>query len=96
MKFPQEIVFKKDKATLHVISKRCEGSKHFQWHNLFENCSCKYIINGKKNLHALCCNCQNNFCKGFIKLENKRFSFMKNSWISCYIKSCKQRAKFSV
>ena len=26
----QEIVFKKDKATLHVISKRCEDSKLFQ------------------------------------------------------------------
>ena len=25
----QEIVFKKDKATLHVISKRCEDTKHF-------------------------------------------------------------------
>ena len=25
----QEIVFKKDKATLHVISKRCEETKHF-------------------------------------------------------------------
>ena len=28
--FIQEIVFKKDKATLHVISKRCEDSKLFQ------------------------------------------------------------------
>ena len=27
----QEIVFKKDKATLHVISKRCEDSKLFQF-----------------------------------------------------------------
>ena len=26
----QEIVFKKDKATLHVISKKCEDSKLFQ------------------------------------------------------------------
>ena len=26
----QEIVFKKDKATLHVISKRCQDSKLFQ------------------------------------------------------------------
>ena len=26
----QEIVFKKDKATLHVISKRCEDSKLFR------------------------------------------------------------------
>ena len=26
----QETVFKKDKATLHVISKRCEDSKLFQ------------------------------------------------------------------
>ena len=25
----QEIVFKKDKATLHVISKRCEDTKYF-------------------------------------------------------------------
>ena len=25
----QEIVFKKDKATLHVISKKCEDTKHF-------------------------------------------------------------------
>ena len=25
----QEIVFKKDEATLHVISKRCEDRKHF-------------------------------------------------------------------
>ena len=25
----QSMVFKKDKATLHVIKKRCEGLKHF-------------------------------------------------------------------
>ena len=25
----QDIVFKKDKATLHVISKRCKYTKHF-------------------------------------------------------------------
>ena len=25
----EKIVFKKDKAMLHVISKRCEGTKHF-------------------------------------------------------------------
>ena len=30
LKGQQEIVFKKDKATLHVISKRCEDSKLFQ------------------------------------------------------------------
>ena len=30
IKTKQEIVFKKDKATLHVISKKCEDSKLFQ------------------------------------------------------------------
>ena len=27
--FKQEIVFKKDKATLHVISKRCEATVNY-------------------------------------------------------------------
>ena len=30
LQIKQEIVFKKDKATLHVISKKCEDSKLFQ------------------------------------------------------------------